>query len=101
MPKNSKTFETLNVNKGSGGTRVDKDKYEVVKRAILAAVPKNREGILFKDLPRLVAERLPEKIGPARGSVSWYTTTVKLDLEARGLIERIPKSSPQRLRRVT
>jgi hypothetical protein len=32
------------------------------------------------------------------GAVGWYTTTVKLDLEARGVIQRIPKSSPQRLR---
>ena len=32
------------------------------------------------------------------GSISWYVTTVKLDLEARGLIERVPRSRPQRLR---
>ncbi|MCP4429318.1 MAG: hypothetical protein GY803_32955 [Chloroflexi bacterium] len=28
------------------------------------------------------------------GPVGWYTITVKLDLEARGLIERIPRQSP-------
>ena len=33
-------------------------------------------------------------------SVGWYATTVKLDLEARGLIERVPDARPQRLRRV-
>ena len=32
------------------------------------------------------------------GSISWYVTTVKLDLEAKGMIERIPKVSPQQLR---
>jgi len=32
------------------------------------------------------------------GSISWYVTTVKLDAEARGLIQRVPKSRPQRLR---
>ncbi len=26
--------------------------------------------------------------------VRWYVVTVKLDLEARGIIERVPKSSP-------
>ncbi len=29
--------------------------------------------------------------------VAWYTVTVKLDLEARGLIKRLPGSGPQRL----
>jgi hypothetical protein len=29
------------------------------------------------------------------GSVMWYVTTVKLDLEARGEIKRVPNSRPQ------
>jgi hypothetical protein len=29
------------------------------------------------------------------GSVSWYTTTVKLDLEARGGIARVKGAKPQ------
>jgi hypothetical protein len=29
------------------------------------------------------------------GSVLWYYTTVKLDLEARGEIRRVPGSKPQ------
>ncbi len=41
------------------------------------------------------AARLP---GDFEGSVGWYATTVKLDLEARGLIERMPGESPQVLR---
>ena len=34
------------------------------------------------------------------GKVVWYIVTVKLDLEARGILERIPKTSPHRLRMV-
>jgi hypothetical protein len=37
-------------------------------------------------------------MGKLEGSISWYATMVKLDLEARGEIERIPGSSPQRIR---
>jgi len=33
-----------------------------------------------------------------RGSIGWYTPKVKLDLEARGPIERIPDKKPQHLR---
>ena len=32
------------------------------------------------------------------GSIKWYLETVKLDLEARGVIERVPKTRPQLLR---
>jgi hypothetical protein len=97
---NRKTIRTRNVNKGAAGMRVSAETYEAVKKAILAAVPRNRQGILFKDLPREVAKRADKSLFPKKGSASWYTTVVKLDLEARGLIERIPGSVPQRLRRV-
>ena len=32
------------------------------------------------------------------GKPIWYIVTVKLDLEARGVIERVPKTSPHKLR---
>jgi len=32
------------------------------------------------------------------GKVVWYVVSVKLDLEARGTIERVPKTSPHELR---
>ena len=38
--------------------------------------------------------------GNFEGSIGWYVTTVKLDLEARGVIERFGKG-PQRLRPVS
>jgi len=32
------------------------------------------------------------------GKVVWYVVSIKLELEARGYIERIPKTSPHKLR---
>ena len=32
------------------------------------------------------------------GKPIWYILIVKLDLEARGVIERVPKTSPHKLR---
>jgi hypothetical protein len=78
--------------------RISAEKYEAVKSAVLRAVAQNENGILFKDLPSRVSELLSTGQLENLGSVGWYTTTVKLDLEARGLIERVPGSSPQRLR---
>jgi hypothetical protein len=33
--------------------------------------------------------------GKFDGSVMWYVTTVKLDMEARGEVRRVPNSRPQ------
>ncbi len=76
------------------GTNIEKHKYDLVREAILSAVQDNGE-IAFWDLVAAVEKRLSADFD---GSVGWYTTTVKLDLEARDLIERVPGSSPQRLR---
>ena len=49
---------------------------------------------MFNDLLKEVNQELEASF---EGSVSWYVTIVKLDLEARGELERIPGSSPQNL----
>jgi hypothetical protein len=76
------------------GVRIERQKYEAIKAAILAAIAEARE-LPFSQLTEAVEARL---IVPFDGSVGWYTTTVKLDLEARGLIERVPGKQPQHLR---
>jgi hypothetical protein len=87
------------VNAGQRGWRIAEDKYRATRKAILAVLPKTGVGLLLKDLPRAVAKRLPKELF-ANASVPWYTAVVKLDLEARGEIERVPDAHPQRLRRV-
>ncbi len=82
---------------GKRGVSISRHKYDRVREAILAAIRAHGGEIPFKDLPDAVGQRLE---GRFDGSVGWYTTTVKLDLEARGLIERVPGSGPQHLRLV-
>ena len=79
---------------GKQGVNISKEKYETIREAMLSILAEQEE-ILFKNLPAAVDRKLE---GDFDGSTSWYVTTVKLDLEARGLIVRVPKSSPQRLR---
>lgn len=81
-------------------TRIVRWKYETVRRAILKAIPKGPEGLTFKDLPRRVASLLSKVEKEDLGSINWYTTTVKLDLEVKGEIRRVPGSTPQRLIRL-
>lgn len=90
------TVQTRSTTAGPGATRMSVRRYQAVRAAILKVVPASVRGMAFNDLPAAVAKVLPKEFD---GSVSWYATTVKRDLEARGLIERIPGATPQRLRR--
>jgi hypothetical protein len=77
---------------GKSGKNISKQKYDALKRAILSAL-KNRELThteLFNHLNRSLRQKFS-------GNVSWYGETVKLDLEARKIIERT-SSKPQKYR---
>lgn len=78
---------------GKRGIHIDRDRYDAVRSAILAVLADDAV-VAFAELSGRVAARLPD----FDGSYGWYTTTVKLDLEARGEIERVPGKGPQQLR---
>ena len=82
---------------GKQATRIDRWKYDAVRRAILDSVENHKDGVLFKELPALVEGQLSGEEKKQLGSVSWYTTTVKLDMEVKGEISRVPCATPQRL----
>jgi hypothetical protein len=81
---------------GKQGVNIDRDKYDTVRAAILDILAQRGE-MTFRELDAAVDERLAGKFD---GAVGWYFTTVKLDMEARGEIERLPGSQPQLLRRI-
>jgi hypothetical protein len=77
---------------GKSGKNIDKEKYETLKEAILSAL-RNQELThteLFDQLNKSLE-------GKFSGNISWYGETVKLDLEARKIIERT-SSKPQKYR---
>jgi hypothetical protein len=77
---------------GKSGKNIDKQKYEALKKAILAALQK-------KELTHTeLFNRLNKSLdGKFTGSISWYAETVKLDLEARKIVQRT-SSKPQKYR---
>ena len=78
------------------GVNISKEKYELIRDAILCVLQEEKE-ITFMKLSRAVEK---EVNGNFDGSVTWYVTTVKLDMEARGQIKRVPNSRPQLVRLV-
>jgi len=85
---------TLHPDPEKSGVTIDQEKYEVIKAAILTVLGTAPE-VRFSDLPGAVRSVVGEDFP---GSVSWYVITVKLDMEARGEIERVPGKKPQHLR---
>ena len=81
---------------GKAGVNISKNKYDTIRGAILDSLREHGE-LTFAELTEDVRRKLE---GSFDGSINWYVTTVKLDLEARGQIERIPRQTPQRLRLV-
>lgn len=79
---------------GKKGTNILKRRYDVIKDFIINTIQEKKQ-ISFESLSDLAVKELSESFD---GKVLWYMVTVKLDLEARQIIERVPKTSPHELR---
>ncbi|MEM6629272.1 MAG: hypothetical protein AAF694_06345 [Bacteroidota bacterium] len=81
---------------GKQGVNILTRRYELVKETLISLLQEHGE-ISYKEMNEMAEERLK---GALDGSIPWYVVSVKLDLEARGIVSRIPKTSPHRLRLV-
>jgi len=77
---------------GKRNQPVDKRDYETFKAAILSAL--RRHELTHTELLNELSKTLEGKFS---GNVGWHVMVVKLDLEARNVIERT-SSSPQKYR---
>lgn len=80
--------------KGKKGVNILKRRYDIIKDFILYTI-ENHNEITYEKISDLAVKKLSKTFD---GKVVWYIVSVKLDLEARGIIERIPKTSPHQLR---
>ena len=74
-------------------------RYGAIRAALLRAIPDDDHGVPVGSLADRVAAELEPAAREDLDSVDRYTTSVGLDLEARGLIERVLDSTPSRVRR--
>ena len=77
---------------GKSGKNISKHKYETMKQVIVEVL-RNRE-LTHTELMNQLNKSLKGKFSE---NISWYGETVKLDLEARKVIERT-SSKPQKYR---
>ncbi len=77
---------------GKTGRNISVKNYETMKKAILKTLRK--EDLTHTELMKRINKDLKETF---EQNISWYAETVKLDLEARKIIERT-SSKPQKYR---
>ena len=75
---------------GKKGVNISKEKYDIIRKTIIESLKSNE--LTYTLLTENVKERLNNKF---EGAIGWYVETIKLDLEARNIIERIPQTNPQ------
>ena len=85
---------TLHPEEDKQGVNISRSKYDMIHQAIRDAI-RSQGTISVKGLVSLVEYNLRNRF---EGSIPWYVTTVKLDMEARGEIERIPGPGEQKIR---
>ena len=79
---------------GKKGVNILQRRYDVIKDFLLQKI-EERGQISYEELNDLAVKELSATFD---GKVVWYVVTVKLDLEARQIIERVPKTSPHEVR---
>jgi hypothetical protein len=60
--------------------------YEPVKAAILQSL-RGSKGKTFSELTDDVVKTMKKKMPGFKGSVPWYTISIRLDLETKGIVE--------------
>lgn len=76
-------IQTLHPDKTKTNKRISLEKYNYIKKQLLAVLKKTE--LTHTDLMEALYQRVKDEF---EGGVQWYGETVKLDLEARKLIER-------------
>ena len=89
---NEEKITTLNLN-GKKGVTILKAKYDIIKETIISVI-KEKGTVTLNEL----YESTEKAIGATfEGKIGWYVMAVKLDLEARGTLAKVPNKSPQQL----
>lgn len=89
-------IEIENVNSPGNTSRVNRQKYEAMRKALLQVLPAKPPGLKVPDAKTALLTRLPAALFPGGDTAGWWLKAVQLDLEAKGIIAREAKA-PVRL----
>lgn len=92
-------IEVENVGQPGKTYRVDADKFAAMRAAVLKVLPDAAPGMDVATLIEAVKSHLPQDLFPGGDTAGWWVKCVQLDLEAKKILARAPKS-PVRLYRL-
>ncbi len=92
-------IEVENINTPGRVSRVDREKYEAMKAAMLATLPRSAPGMTAKESKEAAKAHLPQDLFPGGATSGLWQKCVQLDLEAKGVVIR-EDSKPLRFRQV-
>ena len=87
-----------NVNHPGSTSTVDAGRYHAMREAMLGVLPTDAPGLTEVEMREAVVPQLPDDLFPGGAKAGWWSKTVQLDLEAKGLIAR-ERSTPLRWHR--
>ncbi|MBI3138167.1 MAG: hypothetical protein HYZ15_06255 [Sphingobacteriales bacterium] len=87
MAKTANSPKTITTHPRTGSRlRIEAAVYAPFKAAILQSL-KGSQGKTFTELAADVTKNIRKKLPSFKKSIPWYTISVRLDLETRGLVE--------------
>ena len=92
--------EVRNANIPGWTGKVDAEKYEAMRQALMRILPRQAPGLTQTEMRNKVVFHLPQHLFPGGEKADWWTKCVQLDLEAEGVIERERAAKPLRWHRV-
>ena len=85
-------IEVENVNKPGYTERVGRVKYHDMRQALMAILPVKPPGLTVAEAKEALLPHLSDDLFPGGDKAGWWLKAVQLDLEARKIISRGPKS---------
>lgn len=98
MASGAEKIEIENIVSPGHKYRVDRVKYEAMRKALLAVLPAAAPGLTVAETKEKLLPLLPKDLFPEGAKAGWWLKAAQLDLEAKGTIER-EATKPLRLHR--
>ena len=97
MSADTQKIEIENINSPGHVVRVDREKYEAMRQALLAVLPRSSPGLTVAEAKAKLLPLLPDALFPGGDKAGWWLKAVQLDLEAKSAVQR-ENTKPLRLR---
>lgn len=88
MPADNDKIEIENILSPGRVHRVNRPRYEAMRRALLAVLPRSAPGVTVAEAKTALLPLLPETLFPGGDKAGWWLKAAQLDLEAKGIITR-------------